>query len=272
MSTPVIIVGAFDNLRSRDVRFIQEASKLGPVTALVYPDQTISEQMGHEPRLPLTERLYMLRALRFVTTALPMDSPAPASALPQVKRWESSLWVDQSGPFSEDRRNFCEAHGIEYHLLAESKLQGFPELPPPLQRGGRKKVVVTGCFDWLHSGHVRFFEEVHGYGDLYVIVGHDANIRLLKGQGHPLLPQEERCYMVSSIRYVTQGLISSGEGWMDADPEIQKINPDIYAVNEDGDRGGKRQYCAERGIQYLVLQRTPAAGLLPRSSTELRGF
>ena len=137
---------------------------------------------------------------------------------------------------------------------------------------GRKKVVVTGCYDWFHTGHIRFFEEVSAYGDLYVILGHDANLRLLKGEGHPLLPQGERRYMVGSIKYVKQALISSGEGWLDADPEIQRLKPDIYAVNEDGDQGGKREYCARTGLEYLVLHRTPAPGLPRRSSTVLRGF
>ena len=73
--------------------------------------------------------------------------------------------------------------------------------------------------------------------------GNDANIRLLKGEGHPLLPQAERRYVVGSIKYVKQALISSGEGWLDADPEIRRFKPDIYAVNEDGDKGGKREYC-----------------------------
>jgi cytidyltransferase-like protein len=133
-------------------------------------------------------------------------------------------------------------------------------------------VVVTGSYDWFHSGHVRFFEEASAYGNLHVVVGHDANIRLLKGEGHPLLPQDERRYLVGSIRYVKQALISSGDGWLDADPEIRKLKPDIYAVNEDGDRGGKREYCDKHGIQYLVLKRVPAPGLPQRSSTKLRGF
>jgi hypothetical protein len=50
------------------------------------------------------------------------------------------------------------------------------------------------------------------------------------------------------------------------------LKPDIYAVNEDGDKGGKREYCKKNGIQYLVLKRTPAPGLPKRSSTDLRGF
>ena len=62
------------------------------------------------------------------------------------------------------------------------------------------------------------------------------------------------------------------DGWLDADPEIKRLRPDIYAVNEDGDKGGKREYCQKLGIEYLVLKRTPAPGLPKRSSTDLRGF
>jgi cytidyltransferase-like protein len=136
----------------------------------------------------------------------------------------------------------------------------------------RKKIIATGCYDWVHSGHVRFCEEASTYGDLYVCLGSDANVRLLKGEGHPLLSQEERRYVVGSIKFVKQALITTGSGWVDADPEIRWLRPDIYVVNEDGDKGGKREYCQNLGIEYLVLKRTPAPGLPRRSSTVLRGF
>jgi glycerol-3-phosphate cytidylyltransferase-like family protein len=91
-------------------------------------------------------------------------------------------------------------------------------------------------------------------------------------EGHPLLTQAERRYIVGSAKFVKQALISSGHGWLDADPEIIKLKPDIYAVSEAGDQGGKREYCRKLGIAYLVFKRTPAPGLSKRSSTDLRGF
>ena len=78
--------------------------------------------------------------------------------------------------------------------------------------------------------------------------------------------------MVQAIRYVTQALISSGDGWMDAEPEIASIKPDLYAVNEDGDKPEKRAFCAEHGIAYVVLKRAPRPGLPRRQSTDLRGY
>jgi cytidyltransferase-like protein len=133
-------------------------------------------------------------------------------------------------------------------------------------------VIVTGCYDWLHSGHVRFFEEVSALGDLYAVVGQDANIEFLKGKGHPLFSEQERQYMVQSVRFVKQALISSGMGWLDAEPEIELIKPDIYAVNEDGDKPEKLEYCKAHGIEYRILKRLPKDGLPRRLSTELRGF
>jgi cytidyltransferase-like protein len=189
-----------------------------------------------------------------------------------LKNLNPQVWVDEESAAHAARRAFCVTHGIEYRVLPPSRMAGFPEPPPMPSPPGRKKVVVTGCYDWFHTGHVRFTEEVSGYGDLYVLLGNDANIRLLKGEGHPLIAQDERRYVVGSIKYVKQAMISSGEGWLDADAEIRRLKPDIYAVNEDGDRGGKREYCARLNIEYLVLKRTPAPGLSRRSSTDLRGF
>ncbi len=87
-----------------------------------------------------------------------------------------------------------------------------------------------------------------------------------------MFPQEERRYMVQSIRFVKQALISSGSGWMDAEPEISRIQPDIYVVNEDGDKPEKRDFCQTNMIKYIVLKRTPKEGLPRRQSVDLRGF
>lgn len=56
---------------------------------------------------------------------------------------------------------------------------------------------------------------------------------------------------------------------MDAQAEIDSIKPDIYVVNEDGDKPEKRQFCDENGLQYEVLKRSPRPGLPPRQSTDL---
>jgi cytidyltransferase-like protein len=194
---------------------------------------------------------------------------------------------------SPARKAFCAARGITLRAFADGELAGFPPHGPPAPEGdggregdvrregddGRargggalRRIVATGCFDWLHSGHVRFFEEVSRLGELTVVVGSDANVRLLKGEGHPLFDETERSYMVGSIRFVARTLVSTGSGWMDAEPEIRMLKPDAYAVNEDGDRPEKREFCRANGLDLIVLTRTPRPGLAPRTSTDLRGF
>lgn len=78
--------------------------------------------------------------------------------------------------------------------------------------------------------------------------------------------------MVESVRSVHRCLISSGHGWMDAEPEIAAIAPQVYVVNEDGDRPEKREFCKAHGLEYVVLQRKPHRDLPRRTSTELRGY
>jgi cytidyltransferase-like protein len=281
----VVVMGAFDDLRSRQIRFLEEAARFGEVTVLLWTDDVVRQMEGRGPRFPEAERAYVLRAIRFVRQVIAgrkSEGRSPRAELDvgvlvstaREAGIEPDLLVVNDGQDSVASRDGCEARGIGYRVLRQEDLREFPvHAPDPTATTtGRKRVVVTGCYDWVHSGHVRFFEEVSTYGDLYVIVGHDANIRLLKGAGHPLFPQEERRYVAGSIRYVTQALVTSGEGWLDADPEIRRLKPDVYAVNEDGDKGGKREYCAEMGIHYLVLKRTPAPGLPRRTSTDLRGF
>jgi cytidyltransferase-like protein len=244
MSEPgtVQVLGSFDDLRSGDVRFLQEAARMGAVEVSLLSDEAVERLTGHPPAFSEDERRYVVEAIRFVSRVVTVDGPTA---------------------------------GMEYVVIPDSELQGLPESEASdaaPEAGNRKKAIVTGCYDWLHSGHVRFFEEVAELGDLYVTVGSDRNIKHLKGKSHPLYPEEERRYMVGSIRYVKHAIVATGWGWLDAEPEIEIIRPDIYAVNEDGDRPEKREYCEARGIEYVVLRRLPRPGLPARQSTDFRGF
>lgn len=132
-----------------------------------------------------------------------------------------------------------------------------------------KKVFVSGCYDLLHSGHVEFFKEAAEYGDLYVGIGSDETILDYKHH-KTVYSEQERLFMVKSIRYVKDAFINSGHGIMDFIPTVEALKPDILVVNEDGSNEDKRRFCAEHGIEYVVLQRKPSEGLEARSSTDLK--
>jgi cytidyltransferase-like protein len=111
-----------------------------------------------------------------------------------------------------------------------------------------KKVFVSGCFDMLHSGHVAFFKEAAQYGDLYVGIGSDKTIRDLKGR-ETINSEDERKYMINSIKYVKQAVVNTGSGHMDFVEEIKTIKPDRFVVNEDGDSPDKIALCKQLGCR-----------------------
>jgi cytidyltransferase-like protein len=288
----ISVSGAFDDVRSGDIRFLHEAAKLGKLTVILWPDEAIARLRGKPPRFSLAERRYYLESLRSVESVMVADIDIDPDALPAAyiararESGETLAWALAERPASPAERPaspdespcpaklaFCAAEGLGYRVLEAAELAGFPDLSPPpypARTPGTKRVFVTGCFDWLHTGHVRFFEEASEYGELNVVIGSDANLRLLKGEGPPAFPEAERAFVAGSIRTVARCLVASGSGWLDAEPEMRALGADRYLVNEDGDKPEKREFCEKNSIEYIVLKRVPKEGLPARSSTDLK--
>ncbi|MFA6476196.1 MAG: adenylyltransferase/cytidyltransferase family protein [Candidatus Paceibacterota bacterium] len=117
-----------------------------------------------------------------------------------------------------------------------------------------KKVFVSGCFDLLHSGHIHFLKKASKYGDLYVSIGSNKNIRYLK-EREPANSEEERLTIIGAIRYVKEAFIARGMGELDFVEDLKRIRPDIFIVNEDGNTPAKRELVESLNIEYLVLKR-----------------
>ncbi len=131
------------------------------------------------------------------------------------------------------------------------------------------RVFVSGCFDLLHSGHVTFLKSAAEYGELHVCIGSDATIHALKKRW-TVNDQHERKYMLEALACVHAVHIGSGKGQMDFVPEFERVKPDVLVVNTDGHAEAKAGLCREHGVRYVVLERAPAHGLKPRSTTALR--
>lgn len=69
------------------------------------------------------------------------------------------------------------------------------------------KVMVSGCFDMLHSGHVAFLKTASEYGELYVCAGSDETVYTLKGR-YPVVAENERIYLLNAVRWVKEARIS----------------------------------------------------------------
>ena len=131
------------------------------------------------------------------------------------------------------------------------------------------RVLVSGCYDLIHAGHVEFLRRAAEYGEVTVSLGSDETIAELKGRP-PLLSRDERLYLVRAIRYVTDAFVATGSGVLDFQPALEQSPPDVFVVNHDGDSPAKRRLCERLGVKYVVLDRSPADGLPARCSTELK--
>ena len=98
----------------------------------------------------------------------------------------------------------------------------------------RKIVLATGVFDLLHLGHVRFLEESKKNGGprakLIVVVASDKTVYARKGR-RPILPEDQRRELVSSLRAVDKAIL--GREQVDMLGVLTEVKPDIVCVGYD---------------------------------------
>jgi len=96
---------------------------------------------------------------------------------------------------------------------------------------GQRIVLANGCFDVLHVGHVRYLKAAKALGDLLIVgINSDEQARRLKGEGRPILSQDQRAEIISSIEAVDLVTIFS-------EPTVAELllalKPDIHAKGTD---------------------------------------
>ena len=118
-----------------------------------------------------------------------------------------------------------------------------------------KKVLVGGTFDLIHVGHIYYLREAAKYGLVYAVVASDENVRKIKGR-EPILPQNQRLEIVSSIRYVYKAFVGHKE---DPLKSVEFIKPDIILLGPDQpfDEGQMYRELEKRGLGGIVIKRLP---------------
>jgi glycerol-3-phosphate cytidylyltransferase-like family protein len=152
----LVVSGAFDDLKSRDLRFLEESSKLGELTVMLWTDHAIQQFSGKPPEFPLAERSYFLNSVRYVTRIVTLGGSAMPDSLPEMPGLRPQFWADVETSSNPERERFCRGNNFAHRVFTAHELAGFREPPPMPSAPGKKKVVSTGCYDWFHSGHVRF--------------------------------------------------------------------------------------------------------------------
>lgn len=98
------------------------------------------------------------------------------------------------------------------------------------------KVLVGGCFDLLHIGHIKFLKKAKSFGDyLIVLLESDVNIKKIKGNTRPFHNQKQRKEVLKSLKFVDKVIILPNiVTHKTYDDIIKKIKPNIITIT-DGD-------------------------------------
>ena len=112
-----------------------------------------------------------------------------------------------------------------------------------LNAEGGKLVVTNGCFDIMHRGHASYLEGARSLGDaLLVLLNSDASVRALKGESRPVVTEEDRAFMLNSLRCVDRVVIFDSAR---CDKELAAIAPEVYV--KAGDYTVETLDASERG-------------------------
>ena len=89
------------------------------------------------------------------------------------------------------------------------------------------RVLVTGCFDIIHPGHIHLLKEAAKLGDVFVIVARDSTIERYKKE-KPIIPEQQRLEVIKSIKYVSDAVLGSeGNGDHEYLQFALTLKPDI---------------------------------------------
>jgi D-glycero-beta-D-manno-heptose 1-phosphate adenylyltransferase len=118
-------------------------------------------------------------------------------------------------------------------------------------------VVVTGVFDLLHVGHLRFLQAARALGSRLVVgVESDERVRRWKGPDRPIQTQEDRCELLSGLRVVDGVFIIEGER-VEPDYYVELLRPlharYLAVTVNDPFLEAKRAAMAEIGVELRVV-------------------
>jgi len=95
----------------------------------------------------------------------------------------------------------------------------------------RKVIFANGCFDMLHVGHIRYLQGAKELGDILVVgINSDESVRKLKGNGRPLMPEDERAEIVAALECVDFVTVFAD---LTVNNLLLAIKPDVHAKGTD---------------------------------------
>lgn len=134
------------------------------------------------------------------------------------------------------------------------------------RKNGARIILANGCFDLLHVGHIRYLEGAKQLGDILIVgINCDEQVKILKGENRPFIPERERAEIVAALRAVDYVTIFPEPTVTEL---IKAIRPDIHAKGTDytTDSVPERDVVRSYGGRVAIV-----GDPKNHSSTEMRG-
>lgn len=124
---------------------------------------------------------------------------------------------------------------------------------------GYKVAITNGCFDLLHRGHAVYLDAAREEADfLLVLVNSDASVRALKGPTRPLQCEDDRAFLLCSLKAVDKCVIFDSPR---CDRELEALAPDVYVkggdYTEDSLDPGERAALKKSGSRIVFISFVP---------------
>ena len=100
-----------------------------------------------------------------------------------------------------------------------------------LKKQGKKIVFTNGCFDLVHAGHIKSFQQARSFGDILVVaINSDNSIKRLKGESRPVVDLKNRLALLKALECIDFVI-----PFEEDTPQklIEEIRPDVMVKGED---------------------------------------
>ncbi|MCQ2326565.1 MAG: adenylyltransferase/cytidyltransferase family protein [Bacteroidales bacterium] len=124
MSKKVFVTGCYDLLHSGHVEFFKQAAQYGDVYVGIGSDATIEEYKHHKPMFPEQERLFMVKAVRYVKDAYINSGLGVIDFLPTLEIVKPDIFIVNAEGGSQEKREICKQRDIEYIELQRTPHEG----------------------------------------------------------------------------------------------------------------------------------------------------
>jgi len=211
--------------------FSKEMKKIPTVAREVYDVTGAGDTVLAALGFALSQKMDIIDAARFANSAAAVVVAKVGSAtvtLDEIARYEHTLQKGDAG----------------------AKIKRAEEIETILRHRSQKVVFTNGCFDILHSGHVKYLQEARSYGDMLIVgLNSDASVKRLKGEGRPINSQEDRAIVLAALEAVDFVVIFDEDTPYEL---IKRVKPDILV--KGGDYEGKEVVGSDIAKETRLVQ------------------